>query len=137
MKKKSNNLKKGNYIIENKEKLLNQRKKKKKVRRLMLLVIIMLSTLITLCFKLPYFNITSIEILGNMNVSKAEINEKANISLGSNIFYESFNDSKKQIMKNPYIIGVKIKRVLPNKVVIKIEERVAVFYGEVNKTIIF
>ncbi len=54
--------------------------------------------------------------------------------LGNNIFYANFNDSKKQIMKNPYILGVKFKKVLPKKIIIKIEERVAVFYGKVNNT---
>lgn len=134
MDKKSNNLKKGNYIIENKEKLLHKRRKKKKIRRSMLLIIIMISTLATLCLKLPYFNIASIEIIGNVNVSKAQINEKTNIHLGSNIFYASFINSKKEIMKNPYILGVKIKKVLPNKIVINVQERVAVFYGKVNNT---
>lgn len=134
MKKKNNNLKKGNYIIENKDKLIYKRKKKKKVRQLLLLVLIMISTLITLCLKLPFFNIETIEILGNVNVSKAQINEKSNIDLGSNIFYASFSNSKHQIMKNPYILGVKIKKRLPNKIIIEIEERVAVFYGKVKNT---
>ena len=134
MKNKSDILQKGNYIIENKEKLLHKRKNKKNVRRLMLLVIIMISTLITLCVKLPYFNIANIEIIGNENVSKVEINDKVKSELGSNIFYDSFNNSKQQIMKNPYVVGVKVKKVLPNKIIIKIEEKVAVFYGKVNNT---
>ncbi|MGH4125708.1 MAG: cell division protein FtsQ/DivIB [Clostridium sp.] len=134
MSKKSDSFRNGNYIIENKEKLLHKRKHKKRVKRLVLLSIIMLSTLITLCFKLPYFNITTIEILGNSNASKVEIKEAATIKLGSNIFYASFNDSKKRITQNPYILGAKFKKVFPNKIVIEIEERTAVFYGKVNNT---
>jgi len=134
MKNKDNNLKKGSYIIENKEKLLYKRKHKKKVRRLVLLVIIMISTLITLCFKLPYFNIATIDVIGNINVPKVEINKSSNIALGNNIFYTNFNDSKEEITKNPYILNVEFKKTLPNKVVIKVEERVAVFYGKVNST---
>ena len=132
MKNKSDNLKKGNYIIQNKERLLHKRKNRKKLRGLMLLVIIMISTLITLCIKLPYFNITRIEIIGNMNASKVEIYDTAKSHLGSNIFYDSFIDSKKQIMKNPYIVGVKVKKTLPNKITIQVQEKVAVFYGVVN-----
>ena len=134
MKKKFDTLNKGNYIIENKEKLLHKRRNKRKIRRLMLLVIIMVSTLITLCFKLPYFNIAKIEILGNVNVTAAEINDRSNIEVGNNIFFANFNHSKKEIMKNPYILGVKIRKVIPNRVIIKIEERIAVFYGKVNDT---
>jgi len=134
MNKKSSNLKNGNYIIENKEKLLYKRKSKRRVKRLVLLSIIMITTLITLCFKLPYFNIATIEILGNSNASKVDINEAAKIKLGSNIFYASFGDSKKRITKNPYVLSVKFKKVLPKKIVIEIEERVAVFYGKVNNT---
>ena len=134
MKNKSNNLKKGDYIIENKEKLLHRRKNKKRVRSLMFLVIIMVSTLITLCFKLPYFDITKIEIIGNVNASKTQINDIAKIHLGSNILYARFNDSKQKIMKNPYILGVEIKKVIPNKIIINIQEKVALFYGKVNNT---
>ena len=134
MNKKSHNLKNGNYIIENKEKLLYKRKNKKRVKRLVLLSIIMISTLVTLCFKLPYFNIAIIEILGNSNASKVEINEAAKIELGSNIFNSSFVDSKKRILKNPYILAVKFKKIYPMKVIIEVEERVAVFYGKVNNT---
>ena len=94
----------------------------------------MISTLITLCFKLPYFNIATIEILGNSNASKVEINEAAKIKLGSNIFSASFVESKERIIKNPFILGVKFKKVLPNKIVIQVEERVAVFYGKVKNT---
>ena len=132
MNNKGDNLKNGNYIIENKEELLHKRKSRKRLRYLMLLVIIMVSTLITLCIKLPYFNITSIQITGNMNASKVEIYKTAKTHLGSNIFYDSFNDSKKQIMKNPYIESVKVNKVLPNKLTIKVHEKVAVFYGKQN-----
>ena len=134
MRKKSNNLEKGNYIIENKEKLLHNRKKWKKVRGLMLLVILMVTTLITLCMKLPYFNIQNIEITGNVNASKTEISNIAKVHLGSNILYDSFSDSKRQIMKNPYILNVKFKKVFPSKIKIEITEKEAMFYGKVNNT---
>jgi len=134
MNKKDNNLNKGKYIIENKEKLLHKRKTQKKIRLLLLLVIIMISTLITLCIKLPYFNIESIQIIGNNNVSTDEIYNTCKVHLGSNIFSDNFNDSKQQIMKNPYIIGVEVKKDPPNKIIVQIQERVAVFYGMENNT---
>lgn len=134
MKNKINKINNGNYIIENKEKLLQKRKNKRKLKRLVFLVIIMVSTLITLCFKLPYFNVAKIEILGNINVTATEINDRSNVELGNNIFFTNFNHAKKEIMKNPYIVGVKIKKVIPNKVIIEIQERIAVFYGKVNNT---
>ena len=132
MKDKNNSIDKGMYIIANSENLLRKRKKKKKSRNLILLAIIMVSTLVTLCFKLPYFNITKIEIVGNVNVPTTKINEQINTHLNSNIFYASFEDSKSDIVKNPYTLGVTIKKILPNKIVIQMEERVAVFYGKVK-----
>ena len=132
MGKKSNNLEKGNYIIENKEKLLYKRKKRKKIRGLLLLVIIMITTLITLCMKLPYFNLQKIEIIGNVNSSKTEINNIAKTHLGSNILYDTFSDSKKQIMKDPYILSVKVKKVFPSKIIIEVTEKEAMFYGKSN-----
>ena len=94
----------------------------------------MISTLVTLCLKLPYFNISTIEIIGNSNASKVDINQAAKIKLGSNIFSASFNDSVKRVTKNPYILDVKFKKVLPSKIIIQIKERIAVFYGKVNNT---
>ncbi|MGH4120066.1 cell division protein FtsQ/DivIB [Clostridium sp.] len=134
MKIKNDSIDKGNYIIANSEKLLKKRKVKKQVRNLMLLVIIMLSTLVTLCLKLPYFNIENIKITGNVNASNAKINEQVSAQLNNNIFYANFVDSKKEIIKNPYILDVKIKKKLPNKISIEIVERVAVFYGKVKDT---
>lgn len=132
MKNKISDLKKGNYIIENKEKLLYKRKRKRKRKHLILLAIVMLTLLITLCLKLPHFNIISTEIRGNEKVSISEINKSSDIIIGKNIFNISFNGIKSQILKNPYVLGVKIKKVIPNRVIIEIEERVAVFYGQVN-----
>lgn len=134
MRNKSSNIDKGKYIIENKEKLLHNRRKWKKVRGLLLLVIIMVTTLITLCMRLPYFNIQKIEITGNINDSKTEINDIAKTHLGNNILYDSFSDSRKQIMKNPYIQSVKVKKVFPSKIIIEINEKKAMFYGKVNNT---
>ncbi|MGK0468021.1 cell division protein FtsQ/DivIB [Clostridium sp.] len=134
MKDKNKSIDKGKYIIANSENLLKKRKKKKKVRNLILLGIIMVSTLITLCFKLPYFNITQIEIVGNVNVPISKINEQINTHLNTNIFYASFADSKSDIVKNPYTLGVTIKKKLPNKIIIQVEERVAIFYGKVKDT---
>ncbi|MEK6263300.1 MAG: FtsQ-type POTRA domain-containing protein [Clostridium sp.] len=132
MKDKNNNSDKGKYIIANSENLLKKRKKKKKLRNLILLAIIMISTLVTLCFKLPYFNITKIEILGNVNVPSSKMTEQIITHFNCNIFYASFVDSKSDIVKNPYTLGVTIKKVMPNKIIIQVEERVAVFYVKVK-----
>ena len=94
----------------------------------------MVTTLITLCMRLPYFNIKKIEITGNVNASKTEINDIVKIHLGSNILYDSFSDSRKQIMKDPYILSVKVKKVFPSKIIIEINEKRAMFYGKVNNT---
>lgn len=134
MKSNNTSVNSGNYIIENSEKLLKKRKKKKQIRRLMLLVIIMGSTLITLCLKLPYFNIVNVEILGNINVPSTKINEQVSTLLNSNIFYASFNESEKQIISNPYILNAEIVKSPPNKIIVKVEERIAVFYGKVKDT---
>ncbi|MBX4259171.1 FtsQ-type POTRA domain-containing protein [Clostridium estertheticum] len=132
MRKKSNIIDKGNYIIENKEKLLHKRKKRKKIRGLILLVIIMVTTLVTLCMKLPYFDIKNIEIIGNVNASKTEINDIAKTHLGSNILYDSFSDTSKQIMGNPYVLSVEVKKAFPSKIIIEINEKRAMFYGKAN-----
>ncbi|QGU95117.1 FtsQ-type POTRA domain-containing protein [Clostridium bovifaecis] len=111
-----------------KNELIEKRRKRKKIKRYMLLFILFISISITLCLKLPYFNIKSIEVENNRNISSDEIIKLSDIGTGKNIFYLDLQRSKTNITKNSYILSVKIRRKLPNIIKIHVEERTAVFY---------
>ncbi|WP_461615341.1 cell division protein FtsQ/DivIB [Clostridium sp. Marseille-QA1073] len=90
------------------------------------------SVLITLCLKLSYFNIASITVKGNENLTKEEIIEKSNIKVGENIFTVKTNKAISSVKENPYVITSHIKRKFPNEIIITVEERKAAFYSKLN-----
>lgn len=120
-------------ILENKEQLLIKKKRAKVRKRMMVCIIILVSVLVTLCLKLTIFNVTSLQIVGNKNVTKEEIIASSHIAVGSNIFTIKTKNAINNILKNPYIVNVKVKRKLPNKIKVEISERKATFYTNFNK----
>lgn len=118
-----------NSLKKKKNELIERRRKKKLVKRSILLIIVLVSTLITLCLKLQYFNIKQIIILNNINVTEDEVIRLSNINVGNNIFYINTNNAKKAILKNPYVESLSIRRKLPNVLEISLKERNALFYN--------
>lgn len=113
--------------------LILKRRKKMKLKKTIMLFLLMISLFVTLCLKLQYFNIKSIEVGGNKNIQQKEISLLSGINLGNNIFYVDLKSSKNNILSNPYISNVEIKQKLPSTIQITVEEREAVFYNEKNK----
>lgn len=122
MQKSLNNAKSSN------NQLIQKRRRRKKIKRSFLIIAILLSLSITLCLKLPYFNIKSIEVINNRNIPSQEIIDLSTLKTGKNIFYLDFKKAKTNILTNSYILNVELKRKLPNKIVISVEERTAIFY---------
>lgn len=122
----------GNYILKNKEKLLNKKRKIKFIKRGIFLFVVLISVLVTLCLNLSYFNIASITVKGNENLTKEEIIEKSNIKIGENIFTLKVSKIISNIKENPYVISSQIKRKFPNQIIITVKERKAAFYSKIN-----
>lgn len=89
----------------------------------MLIFIALLTGLIVYAFTSPIFNIDEIRILGNEKFDKEQYLSLSQLNIGENIF--NFRKSKiiSNIKTNGYVESVKIKRKLPTKIEIIIEER--------------
>ncbi|WP_251859704.1 FtsQ-type POTRA domain-containing protein [Clostridium sp. Marseille-Q2269] len=109
------------------------KKKRKRIKKIVILFIFLISILITLCLKIPYFNIKSIDVEGNVNISKDVIKDISAVKIGNNIFYANKKDVVESISLNPYIDDVKVKKELPNKLKIYVKEREALFFNKVDK----
>ncbi|MBU5590793.1 FtsQ-type POTRA domain-containing protein [Clostridium sp. MSJ-4] len=118
-------------IVKSKEdnKLIIKRRRKKAIKKALILFIFLIALLITLCFKLPIFNIKNMIVQGNKVISSEEIIEKSEIKEGNNIFYINTKKIVGNIKNNPYVYSVKISRRLPNTIVFDVKERSAFFYG--------
>jgi cell division protein FtsQ len=124
----------GKYILENKEAILRKKKKRRAIKRSIVAISIMTIILITLCFNLPYFNISSIKVDGNKNVTSEEILNLSELKSGTNIFKFIVSKTRKSVLRNPYVLNVDVSRKIPNTVVLKVSERNATFYVSYNES---
>lgn len=85
----------------------------------------------------PLFNVKEIIIQGNYKITKDEIISLSQINLDENTYKISKNKSEKKILENPYIKTVEIKRSLPSKILITVEERKATFMIEYGNAYVY
>ncbi|MFA6939459.1 MAG: FtsQ-type POTRA domain-containing protein [Clostridiaceae bacterium] len=113
--------------------LIIKRRKKRIRRRFFVFSLLLIITSIALAFNLKTFDIKEIFVKNNVKVTKDDIINLSGISIGDNIFYVSFYKSKKNILSNPYIKTVKLKRKLPGSIEISVTERnEAVYFQKEN-----
>ena len=93
-----------------------------KVLKILGIGALIIGAIIFLCTT-PLFNVTEIEVVGNETVSKEEITSLSQIKLQENMFKNIKSTIKQNIKGNAYIENVAVKRVLPNKIQITVQER--------------
>lgn len=100
-------------------------KKKKRIKRMLKFTALLIIIIAGIIFALvsPIFNIEKIEVSNNDQINTETIISLSQLNLGQNIFKFNKNKINKNIKTNAYIESVEIKRKLPNKVQIQIEER--------------
>lgn len=100
-------------------------KKKKKIKTIIKLITLILLIIGGVVFALvsPIFNINEINVINNEQISTDTIISLSQLQIGQNLFRFNKNKVEKEIKTNPYIESVSIKRKIPNKVEITIEER--------------
>ncbi len=72
---------------------------------------------------LPNFYFSNSIILGETSLSKKEILELSKIDNDKNIYRISINKAEKNILSNPYIKSIKIKRKFPSTLIFSIKQR--------------
>ena len=70
----------------------------------------------------PYFRIKNIIVEGNTHIDDEYISRVSGVSRGMNTFSIKLSEVKNNLLSEPYIYDVKIKRVFPNDIKIVISE---------------
>lgn len=114
-----------------------RRMKRYRIIKLILKILVLMGLLIGLivyAFTSPIFNITEINIIGNEKFEAEEYITLSELKTEENIF--NFRKSKiiSNIKRNAYVEEVIIKRKLPSKIEITIEERTATYLIPVGET---
>lgn len=126
----------GNYYddIEFREIKRKKTRRKKKHYLIRFLFLIFLCAGTALFLRSGFFSVKEISVKGNSYYSDAQVINLSEVKRGENIFWgESVLNMKDKLARDPYFKEVKIKRVLPSKVEIRLDERkqiAAVAYGE-------
>lgn len=105
------------------EKNIRKRKRRKKRYLLKFLLLILLCSGMYYVLHLDYFTVEGIIVAGNKEVSDAEILKLSELEAGENIFDIHPFFAERRIKENLYIGDVNVKRRLPNKIEIIVEER--------------
>jgi cell division protein FtsQ len=117
--------------------LIKRRKRKNMIKKSILTLSFLTIVLVTLCFKLPFFAVSSIVVQNNNYIGSEAIIQLSGISNGNNIFSVDTRKAEKSIETSSYIEKAVINKKLPNTVFINVKEREAVLYFTVeNKNII-
>ena len=93
-------------------------------------IVVAIVILIVAIMMSPLFNIKEIKTSGNEKISDEELISLSQINIGENTYRTNMTKAKKNILENPYVKEVKIKRIIPDKVLIQIEERKTKFMIE-------
>lgn len=117
----TNNKKKINNEKQDVCKVKNQKKRNKIIKIVLLVVIIIAATVFALLS--PMFNIQSIEVVGNEQITKQELQSLSGINMNENIFKVQNKKVVNNIKQNAYINEIQVHKVLPNTIKIEVIER--------------
>ncbi len=118
--------------MKEKQTVRKKKKRKKKHYFLRFIVLVAFATGMYFFFTSSLFDIQKITVENNRYYTEEQVISLAGAKTGRNLFETSLSQMKEQLLADPYIKNVKLKRRLPAEVVIIVEERkedAAVPYG--------
>ena len=103
-------------------------KKRKRLRMIRIIVysilfLIILSAILSFVFFSGVFAIKDITVLNNNKVDSDTVIKESGIKLGENIFLVKESKVRESLRSLPYIENISLKKVIPNRIGITIEER--------------
>lgn len=112
---------------------MKSKKKKPKKRRLFFLVFILLILLaFYIVFETDFFYIKEVLVDNNKVLTDDYIKEKTDINKTHNIFLVEIERIENNLEKETYIKNAEVKRKLPDKIIINIEERKGIISYDYN-----
>ena len=102
-------------------------KKQKKIKKgklfsFIFITLLICAGIISFCLFTPFFNVKELAVSGNETIADSELIESSGIVFGTNIFRVNTRTVKNNIKKNPMVDNVKIKRRIPGRIDLIVEE---------------
>ncbi len=86
-------------------------------------VILVLSLVVLLLIKAPYFNLQQVDVTGNARLSAEEVIEASEVEAGTNLLTVSLFDIAVRLKRHPWIRSASVYRRFPGQIVLEIDER--------------
>lgn len=116
---------------------MQKRRAIKRMATFFLLLILLIGAFVYFLLS-PVFNVKTIEVVNNANITTEQITNVSGISINENMFKFSKKEVKKNILSNPYIEDAKISRkIFSNKVQIDVKERNATLMLEYGNSYVY
>ncbi|MBE7040794.1 MAG: FtsQ-type POTRA domain-containing protein [Ruminococcaceae bacterium] len=99
-----------------------RRAKLKKRRLCVTLTLLLIVAAISICLFTPFFNVKTVEVKGNSDISAEQIIKTAAIPDGINIFRVNTGKVKKALLNIPEIDSIRVRRLIPSKIRLEVTE---------------
>jgi cell division protein FtsQ len=83
----------------------------------------------------PYFGLRHVEVSGNNRISVGQVMEVAGLQLGQNTLSLDMAEVRDSLLGEPWIAQVTVKRVLPDRLAVRLTEREASFLVKSGKAL--
>lgn len=103
-------------------KSMNHKSSNNMTKKIMMILLIIVIAMVFI-FTSGAFHISEIIVEGNVNISDEQIISFSGIKKGTNLFAISNKNIKNNTKENSYINDVEIKRILPDKIKLIVDER--------------
>ena len=102
-----------------------KRRRKIRINRviILLLFVFMICFGVILFIRSDFFSLKNIKVVNNDILTKTQIKNLSNINTGKNLFSYDIEKIKTNINKSKYIEDVKVKRRIPNSIIIDVKEK--------------
>ena len=108
-------------MIDDQIKKKKKRRKKSLILRLLLVVAIIAGIYYWLTSS--FFDVQEIIVENNRHYTATQIIERADARLGQSIFTVRVNDLRDNLLNDPYMRTVRVRRELPSRIIITVDER--------------
>jgi cell division protein FtsQ len=109
--------------MQEKDKVKKKRKRKKKRYLLKFFILLILAASLYFFFSSSMFDIQKITVENNNHYTKEQLISLAGVRTGENLFKASLSQMKENLLADPYVKNVKLRKRLPAEVVISVQER--------------
>lgn len=113
---------------------VDKKLKIRKIRTIVMILLLFISVFIILLTKTDYFNIKKINVKGNSSIETNDIIKASGLKKGMSILKFNKKTTINNLIKNPYIKNIKIKRKFPDTIQLNIVERKGIcFFNHLEK----